>query len=100
MVWSSPKPKLGDRKIVTKFALIPHRIGESKVWLQRYYFVAEYSHDLTWHPLRWISTHERADTITREESERYLVVPPPAPPAPKTPEQRRESLTVIKGEKE
>lgn len=32
-----PKPKHGDKRTVNKFAILPVRIGDELVWLEKYY---------------------------------------------------------------
>lgn len=35
-------PKIGDRKIIKRFAFFPLRIGNISIWLQSYYIIYRY----------------------------------------------------------
>lgn len=51
-----PKYKLGDRRVIRKFALFPVRITDSLVvWLERYWAKQELTESF-WHdgPYRWV----------------------------------------------
>ena len=47
MRWSAqPKPRQGDLRTVTRFALWPTRIGDSYVWLEKFTETQIYRFDL------------------------------------------------------
>lgn len=53
MRWYKHKPKMGDKKIVTKFALFPIEIDNEVRWLEKVTIEMEYGITM-WHPMKFI----------------------------------------------
>lgn len=48
------KPTMGDKKIVTKFALFPIQIKHEVRWLEKVTIEMEYGLTM-WHPMRFVN---------------------------------------------
>jgi hypothetical protein len=48
-----PKPNIGDRKTVIKFAWFPTRVEDNIIWLEKYKAMYYYKYDSFWNYFYW-----------------------------------------------